>query len=152
MSGVGVMSKKKAYASITIVLLIVIVITVGLSLVAVTGSDYNLAQKKAYWAERYYSSEAKLYEAVAMLNLKLKSMDEKLSDEQLQEIISEIEKDIDGELEAATADDLIELFFYENQSEGRMILSAGVEKSADGSLRIKYMRQEQEELEYDSFY
>lgn len=146
--------KRRAYASITVVLLIVIIITVGLSLVAITNNDYKLAESKADWTERYYHSEAELMEGIARLNVELRTRAELPELDELRPLVEEIELELDGELELREGprEGLIELVFSENYDGGRMLLLASLERAGDGNLRIVSLHQEQEELEYDSFY
>lgn len=146
--------KRRAYASITVVLLIVIIVTVGLSLVAITKSDTNLAEKKADWTERYYYCEAQLMEGIARLNLALKDEAELPAHEKLMSMVQEIAHFVDGHMEALEGEDhkVIEILYTEEYEEGNMLISARLERAEDGNLRIMSLEQDQEQLEYDSFY
>lgn len=148
------MMRQRAYASITVVLLIMIIITVGLSLVAITNSDYNLAEKKADWTERYYYSEAQLMEGIARLNIILRDDKEVPRTEELRALVARISEDLDGKIELIETEQKgrIELLFSENYEEGKMLIWAALEKAEDGNLSILSLQQEQENLEYDSFY
>lgn len=146
--------RRRAFASITVVLLIMIIITVGLSLVAITNSDYNLAEKKADWTERYYYSEAQLMEGIARLNIVIRDEKPLPAYPELSSIVEAINKNLDGllELKRSEVEGRIELVFRENYGEGRMLIWAALERAEDGNLRIVSLQQEQEQLEYDSFY
>lgn len=146
--------RRRAYASITVVLLIVIIITVGLSLVAITKSDTNLAEKKADWTERYYYCEAQLMEGIARLNLALKDEAKFPGNVKVMAMVAEITHFVDGHIEALESEEngLIELLYIEEYEEGNMLISARLERAEDGNLRIIALEQDQEQLEYDSFY